>query len=53
MNNLAWLIYNGLGTRKDIKKAIEIYECAAANGNTRKEEHAIEALKRLNVPFEK
>ena len=34
MNNLVWLIHNGRGIKKDIKKAIEIYECAAANGNT-------------------
>jgi TPR repeat protein len=34
MNNLGWALVNGNGTEKDIKKAVSVFEAAAALGQT-------------------
>lgn len=47
--NVAWLYESGELGKPDLQTAIKWYK----KGAIRKEEHAIEALKRLSVPFEK
>ena len=47
--NVAWLYESGELGKPDLQTAIKWYK----KGAIRKEEHTIEALKRLNVPFEK
>lgn len=46
--NVAWLYESGELSEPDLQTAIKWYK----KGAIRKEEHAIEALERLNVPLE-